>query len=204
MLTLKELTKSDEWEKWLTQSVNGMYPFFQSWEWGIIEEKLGETVYRLGLFEEDVLIGVSLVILVTARRGHFLHVRHGPVLKEYTSEIMNAFLSYLRTIAKRHQCTFIRVSPLIPLDSTDKQYFMKKPWISAPIHNMDAEVCWVLNLAKSEEDILKEMRKSHRYLVRKSQTMDIKVIRTENMSDIDKFLNLYKDLAKRRHFVHRL
>ena len=37
--------------------------------------------------EKEVLIGIAQIFVVKARRGTFLHIRHGPVWKEYKVSI---------------------------------------------------------------------------------------------------------------------
>jgi len=63
---------------------------FQSWFWGEVQKKLGATVWRMGFYDNDTLIGIAQIIKVIARRGTFLHVRHGPIFiqqkKKYWQE----------------------------------------------------------------------------------------------------------------------
>jgi len=83
----------------------------------------------------------------------------------------------------------------------DKKLLNNLHFRSAPLHNMDAEICWVLDITKPQEQLLREMRKSHRYLIRKAQTMNLTCIRSTNKSDIDRFMPLYKTLSEIKHFV---
>ena len=48
------------------------------------------------------------------------------------------------------------------------------------MHDVDAEVTWVLDLKKSDEDILKGMRDSTKYLVKKGlKNPDLKIIKLQ-------------------------
>lgn len=86
----------------------------------------------------------------------------------------------------------------------DIKYLKNNGCIDAPIYNMDAEYCWVLDISKSEKELLSDMRKSHRYLIRKSLKMHIEISKTNDVKAVDDFLLLYKDLSDRKHFVpHR-
>ena len=59
-------------------------------------------------------------------------------------------------------------------------------------------------ISKSENELLSDMRKSHRYLIRKSLKMHIEISKTNDAKAVDDFLLLYKDLSDRKHFVpHR-
>src|SRR5438093_12512553 len=45
------------------------------------------------------------------------------------------------------------------------------------------------------------MRKTTRYLVRKGESMKMKVTRSNNISDINKFVELYDETAKLKNFI---
>lgn len=201
MLKINEIKNQKTWENFLNKEEISFYPFFQSWSWGEVQKKLGFNILRFGLFEDSKLIGVFLIVDIKAKRGHFLHLRHGPVLVDFKSGYFDKITDFLKKIAKESKASFVRVSPLIKDTDTDEHFFGKRGFINAPIHNMDAQNCWVLDVKKPEEQLLKEMRKNHRYLIRKALTMNIKIIRSKKLSDIDTFINLYKDLSSRKHFV---
>ncbi len=200
MLTIKEIRDKDSWENFLTKLEIEDYPFFQAWNFGEVQKKLGFEISRLGLYDKKKLIGICQIIDVKAKRGHYLHLRHGPVLIDFNKYIQD-FLSYIKAFAQNKNIDFIRMSPLIKKEDILFSDLRKMGFRDAPIHNQDAEICWVLDIEKSKEELLKDMRKSHRYLIKKSLNMDIKIIRTKKVSDIDNFLPLYNDLSLRKHFV---
>jgi len=204
MLKINEIKNQKNWENFLNKKEISFYPFFQSWSWGEVQKKLGFNILRFGLFEDSKLIGVFLIIEIKAKRGHFLHLRHGPVLLDFKSRYFDKIIVFLKKLSKELGTSFVRVSPLIENEETNELIFKKRGFINAPIHNMDAQNCWVLDITKPEEQLLKEMRKNHRYLIRKALTTNIKIIRSKKLSDIDTFINLYRDLSSRKHFVpHR-
>lgn len=202
MYKVEEINDKQTWETFLCKV--DFYPFFQSWNWGEVQKVLGFNVQRIGIFNnKNRLQGVCLIVEVHARRGYYFHLRHGPVLLSYSDDILHFLFSFIETQARMQSVSFLRASPLIPW-KTAEGYFKSNQFIAAPIHNMDAEVCWILDITKSEETLLSDMRKTHRYLIRKSQTMNMKLIRTKNSNDIERFLPLYSKLSKRKHFVpHR-
>ncbi len=211
MITIQEITDQSIWKEFLLRKEIAFFPFFQSWEWGEVERKRGRSILRIGIFDsvdgsdesgKNVLVGVCLIIDVTARRGHYFHLRHGPVFLQFTEKYFNTMLDYIKKTANEKQASFIRLSPLIQNDLIEPKNLLKnKGSLDAPIHNMDSEICWILDIQKPEDQLLKEMRKTHRYLIRKAEGMDIKIIRTEKLSDVDKFIDLYNNLSLRKHFV---
>lgn len=148
---------------------------FQSWDWGEVEKKLGKKVWRLTWPE-----GIAQVVKVPARRGTFLHVRHGP--------IGTINIDDLKELAKKEGAWFIRISPKV-------QQIDYPGFVPAPIHAMDAEVCWVLDVDKSEDELLMGMRKSTRYEIKHGAAV------VKKSRDIDKFLYLYEETSKRHQFV---
>ncbi|MBI4079219.1 MAG: peptidoglycan bridge formation glycyltransferase FemA/FemB family protein [Candidatus Levybacteria bacterium] len=213
MFTVQHIDNQKQWEDFLQSRVpdgtlqsriHSFYPFFQSFLWGEVQRSLGFIVDRLGLFSGKNLIGVCQIIDIKAKRGHYLHLRHGPVLQNFTDEAFDSLLAYVKNLAKEKNASFIRISPYITVSGIPNNFFKSRGFFNAAIHRMDGEVCWVLDTTKRESELLVRMRKTHRYLIKKAQGMDIEIVRTTKVSDIEKFLPLYKDLSVRKHFVpHR-
>ncbi len=201
---IREITDKKIWEAFLTKPEFSYYPYFQSWNWGEVQKKLGVRLWRLGIDIGDSLSGVFQITDVSARRGHYLHVRHGPLLLPFSEELFDQFLFYIVGLAKEHSCFFIRISPFLKKDTIPSSFFKRRGFNMAPIHNMDAEICWTLDITKSEEQLLLGMRKSHRYLVRKALAMGITITHTKDVSQLDQFIPLYRELHERKRFTpHR-
>lgn len=203
MLQVHEINNKKTWDNFIHDTNNNFPPFFQTWEWGDVQKKEGTTVWRLGLYDEEELVGIASVTLVVAKRGTYLHLRHGPVFKHYTKKYIDFLIRFLSEKGKKSGISFIRLSPLID-EQIGAKLFPSSQFRDAQIHAMDAEVCWILPLDVSEEEILKNMRKSHRYLIKRSLTSGVTIERTKNMNKLKEFLPLYTNLAHRKHFVaHR-
>lgn len=206
MFKIEEIYNKDIWNKFLQKKEICFFPFFQSWNWGEVQKELGFDVLRLGVFDNNGkdVVGICQIVDVKAKRGHYLHLRHGPVFLEFSDMNFDFLIKYIKSLAIEKNASFIRVSPLIKKESLSSNFFRKKGFINAPIHNMDAEICRILDIDKPEDQILKEMRKTHRYLIKKAQNLNIKIIRSKKILDIDLFLNIYNKLSRQRHFVpHR-
>lgn len=206
MLNVKEINEKKIWEDFLNNEKIAFYPFFQSWNWGEVQRKNGYEVLRLGLYNQKInhLVGVCQIVEIKAKRGHYLHLRHGPVLLEFSPEHFDFFLHAIKKLAKEKGAGFLRLSPLLKKDAIDEIFFKHRKFLPAPIHILDAEVGWMLEITKSEEELLKDMRKSHRYLIRKALAMPITIHKTKDPSQIDFFFPLYEELAQRKNFVpHR-
>ncbi len=198
------MENKNEWERFLLSQ--SWQPFFQSWNWGEVQEKIGNSVFRFGVYDPSTssgLVGICLAVLVKAKRGRYLHLRHGPLLTNFEKQF-SPFLTEIKKQAKELGADFIRMSPLLQSDLFDITFLRKLGFRNAPIHNMDAENAWVLELDKSEEEILSGMRKTTRYLVKKGQTLPITITKSTDRRDFTHFLNLYETTSKRHSFIpHR-
>lgn len=201
MLQVKEITDKKIWEQFLEKATYSSFPFFQSYNWGEVEKSLGFPVVRFGLFNDKNLVSVCQVVDVKAKRGHYIYLRHGPVFKKFSNEEFSFFLNFFETFAKERNASFIRLSRFPKTVETDENYFSQKGFKKAAIQTIDAEVCWLLDITKSEEELLKNMRKSHRYLIKKAPTYNIEIVKSTNPKDLENFLPLYKHLSLRKHFV---
>src|SRR5581483_10836303 len=84
MNNVVEITDKTTWEEFLLSRPLLQTPFFQSWNWGEMQQSLGNSIFRLGMYNGKILVGVCLVVEIKAKRAHYLHLRHGPVLKDLT------------------------------------------------------------------------------------------------------------------------
>jgi peptidoglycan pentaglycine glycine transferase (the first glycine) len=189
------------WESFLHQySPDAL---FQSWLWGETQKSCGQKIYRFGIFSGPTLTGIAQACVIKAKRGTFIHVRHGPVFTDYSKTSWQNFVRLLRPVAGKENAWFIRVSPLIP-DRSNSDTLGLTGFIPAPIHAMDAESCWVLDLNRSEDDLLANMRKTTRYDIRHAQKLGVTVTASGSLSDLQKFYSLYEATSKRQGFVrHR-
>ncbi len=196
---IKEIQTKETWEDFLKQQAEKT--FLQSWNWGEFQILQGNKIWRFGVYENNELIGVALTIKVSARRGKFLFVPHGPIVKNPQSQILSTLLGELKSLAKKENASFVRISPFWQRTEENKKIFKDLGFREAPIH-MHAEVTWELDIQQSEEEILAGMRKTTRYLIRQAQkNPDIQIEKSNNINDLEKFNPVYLETAKRHNFT---
>ncbi len=205
MLEIKEVENKNTWEKYIADY--SPQSLFQSWNWGEVIKKSqisnlkSQILWRLGLYKEDILLGIAQVVKVMARRGTFLHVRHGPIITEWKKAYFDVLFDYVKDMGGREKAVFIRISPQLPDSDDNKRFFKDYKFIEAPIPRLDGEVCWVLDLDRSEEELLSGMRKTTRYLIRQAEKLGVKIVKSKKTDDLDDFLKIYIETARRHHFV---
>jgi peptidoglycan pentaglycine glycine transferase (the first glycine) len=202
MIICRPITERNTWEAF--QEKQKPEALFQQWVWGDIQKKMGTTVTRIGMYNDTVLIGIFQYVVVRARRGSFLHVRHGPIFIEQRETYWEAFTDWITKEAKRCGVWFVRVSPLENVSEDMYTLFARNGYRSAPIHAMDAELCWVLPLTEPEEELLKQMRKTTRYEIRRAMDADVSITGTKDPKDLQHFIDLYKETSTRHGFVPHL
>lgn len=191
MLNFKIITDKKIWEKFLLAS--DQVTFLQSWNWGMFHENLGHKIFRIGIYQQQKLIGLILAIKICAKRGTYLEIPGGPILNWQKQTVIDQVFNYLKSLAKKEKAVFIRIRPNIII--TPKLNLVK-----APMH-LHAENTWVLDLNKTPEQLLAGMRKNTRYSIKKAEKLGVTVIESTAQKDIDKLYQLQLAVVSRQHFT---
>ncbi|MFA5730207.1 MAG: peptidoglycan bridge formation glycyltransferase FemA/FemB family protein [Candidatus Paceibacterota bacterium] len=199
-MTIKEISEKKIWEDFLLNCVEKT--FCQSFNWGEFNQTMGDKVYRFGIFDNERLIAVAQTIKIKAKRGTFLFVPHGPViLSGDNKEIVKTLLDYLKELGIKEKASFIRFSPVFTLNEENVKMFKELGFRNAPIH-MHPELTWELNLIPTEEELLKGMRKTTRYLVKQAEkNPDVEIVKSMDEKDLSEFERVYLETAGRHSFT---
>ena len=210
-MELREITNKEEWEDFLQGCSEKT--FLQSWNWGDFNVAMGSLpqqagkIWRFGIYFGDKLIAAALAVKVVARRGTFLFVPHGPVIIEGLEikdkkEILEILLSELKEYAKEEGASFIRVSPLFEQNIINEKIFAELGFRQAPIHASAYEATWKLDIYPAEDELLKNMRKTTRYLIKKTaENHDILIEKSANTKNIEIYQILNKKVSQRQKFA---
>lgn len=182
-----------QWEKSLDEFPESN--FLQSWAWGEFHQKLGQTIYRV--ISKNWMFQA---IVEPAKRARYLTVPGGPLVQHWDQAILREAVSSMRTIAKRDHCAFIRIRPQVFDTPENRSVIQEFGFRPAPMH-LHAELTRILDLTKSDEQLLSEMRKGTRYEIRKAQKMGIHVEQSSDEKLIDEFMRLQQETAEREQFV---
>ncbi len=193
---------SDEatWENFLREEKP--HSFLHSWKWGKHYEQTGSKIFRTGVYQGETLVGVALFIKISARRGTFLVCPHGPVISETANEgsALSALVRFCTGIAREEKCDFIRFCPLSAAGATSAAMYRRLGFRDAPIH-MHPELSWMLDITKPEDVLLKEMRKTTRYLIKKMEKEGVEITQSSDPADMAKFATVYAATVQRQQFT---
>ncbi len=196
--TVEEIEVKKDWENFVLS--HQPQSFLQSWNWGEANKLVGNKIFRLGLFKDKKLVGVSLIIKETARRGSYFLIPGGPLLDWKNKAVIGLFLRQIRNLARKENVWFIRVRPELLDKPENRRLFSNLGFIPAPMH-LHAENTWVLEIDKPEEEILAGMRKNTRYSVRKSLKQGLVVKISDELVDSHILWKLQEETVKRHRFV---
>jgi len=168
----------------------------QSWEWGEARLSLGISVLRYGIFKNR---GLSTVFQLT------LH--HIPFTKKFVGYLPKGpfpdkeLAEALIKIGKDHDCAFIKVEPdvIAIRQMAEKQSSLDPVFISSP-KPLFTKYNFVLDLTKSEEELLKNMHPKTRYNIRIAQKHNISVEERVDDEAFEIYLKLYFETTKRQGY----
>ena len=194
----------------------------QSWNWGEFQKKMGNKIWRLGIYDNGELLSVVFVTKIEAKRGKFLLIQHGPSFAKAASsaplsgatkaksegnasikyESLKILLEELKKIGRKEGASFIRIAPIFERNNENEKIIQNLGFRKSPIHANAYEDTWKLDIMPSEEELLKNMRKTTRYLIRQAmKNPDITIEKSEKLDDAEIYQNLNKEMAKRQKFV---
>lgn len=197
-MQVKEVQTREEWDAFVTRLAPNT--FLQSWQWKQVQESDGETVSMLGIYNADTLVGVALCILVNAKRGNYYLIPHGPILED--ESMLQEALQLLIEYCKQHAgaAVTLRIAPLSEDTPAHRSLVERLGFRPAPMH-VHAELTWVLDIAPSEEEIFRGMRKTTRHAITKAEKEYVTVEIISDESGLNRFWPLYEATTTRHGFV---
>ncbi len=167
--------------------------FLQSPVWGRVNELVGHKV----IIEETANYWCQMIVK-DAKRGRYLEVPGGPLVDWKNREQVEEIFLKIKAIAHQEKCVFVRLRP--QLRATEIGQLEGLGLRKAPMH-LHAEHTVILDLTKSEDDLLKEMRRQTRYEVRQADKLGIKVEWSNTEDIFREFHRVQAETATRHHFV---
>lgn len=197
-ISISTIDSEKDWESFLSKHPEAN--FLQSWQWGEFHSAIGHKIHRTGFYNDDELVGTMLSIVEDAKRGRYLTVPGGPIIDWQDTNQIKIFVEEIRRLVKSERCVFVRIRPQLESNEFSKYIFQKNGFISAPTH-LHAELTSQIDITKSEDELMANMRKATRYEVRKAVSQRIKVTSTDNPEAIKRFYKLQLMTSERQHFV---
>lgn len=194
---IKEINNKEEWNSFLEEQKPNT--FLHSWEWKEIQEADGEHVETLGFYIERELVAIALVITVNAKRGTHYLIPHGPILQD--EKYLNDAIAELTTYyIEKDNAVALRIAPLVENTPEHRNTFAALGFRPSPMH-VHAELTWVLDISKSEDVLLQEMRKTTRNAITKAKKEGVSVEIDSDTKALERFWPLYEQTKDRHSFI---
>ncbi len=208
IIFVKENQK-EQWNEFIASNPNGS--FLQSWAWGEFQKSFGRKIWRLAAMENNEIMSTVLIIKHNLLFGwSYFYCPRGPIeTRNKKQETRNKFLLFekIKDLAGKEKAVFLRVDP------TENFQELKElnSWVSKsstlgslgcstkptqPQHTL------ILDISKSEDEILARMKQKTRYNIRLAERRGVKIkkISQPNDQEIQTFLNLSIQTSKRDKF----
>lgn len=204
-MVIKEVNNKEEWEEFFSKLAEKT--FLQSYGWGEFNLSMGRQIWRFGVYENESILAAAMAVKVSSRRATYILVQHGPGIVEGLSvkdkkQILGLFIETLADLAKQEKASFLRIAPLFERNGENAALFADLGFREAPMHASAYEATWKLDIYPPEEELLKNMRKTTRYLIKKtSEDQDIEIIKSTDQKYIETYQKLNKEVSKRQHFA---
>ena len=196
--TTQRIENKNEWERFVLSQVP--QSFLQSWNWGETNREMGNRIFRLGFMDGEKLVAVAQVIEERARRGPYFLIPGGTLLDWKNKSLAAFILEELKKLARQEKVWFIRTRPELLDLLENKKLFSSLGFVSAPMH-LSAENTWVLDITPEEEQLLASMRKTTRYLIRRSLDKDLSVEIYDDAKHVNMLSKLQEETVSRHKFV---
>lgn len=193
-----DATDQQQWDDFITSHADAN--FLQSWAWGDFHEARNKKVVRRIAVKDDKILAAYVGQVETARRGTYMAIAGGPIMDWSNKKLRQAIFDDIKEQGKLYKCVFVRVRPQITEGEKNRALFKSLGLKSAPIY-LSVEYAGILNLEKSEDEILAGASQRLRRALRKAQKNNISVEVSTDPKDIKKFYQIQLETAKRHDFV---
>ena len=182
-MKILNIANQNQWDGWL-KNHSQHNPFTQSWAWGDILLAEGKQVERLAVMEDDKVLAQAQIVYNNLPFGwRYAFCPQGPV-----SEKLETY-QYLLDYLKNKNCIFFRVESTSMI--RDSKFTIHRSIDINPPSTL------ILDLKKSEEELLAGMHQKTRYNIHLAEKKDLKI---NNEKNLEVFWSLMNQTGSRDKF----
>ena len=190
MTTVQTCEKQTEWDEEVL--ARGGHPL-QLWGWGEVKAAHNWSVERIFIYDNEEIIGAAqlLVRRLPAPFKALVYVPRGPVAEDTNRVgVLDAIASHAK---QKHGAVAVTVEP----DWVD---FPEATGWKSTSNTILIPRTLILDLTKSEDDLLAVMAKKTRQYIRKSASEAIEIRQVRDREELAQCLEIYKQTAQRAGF----
>lgn len=198
---MKIVTAEDQkrWDDFITSHKEAN--FLQSWDFYEFHKKRGKKVVRRAVINDDNKIsGAYAGVVETAKRGTYMAIAGGPIMDFADKKLVKEIFEDIKKMGKEHNCVFVRVRPQLPL-SDDSMALMRSLGLKKAPMYLSVEYAGILDLKKTDEEILAGASQGFRRKLRKAEKAEIEITADTEPKSIEEFCKLERKHAERQKYV---
>jgi peptidoglycan pentaglycine glycine transferase (the first glycine) len=187
----------NDWDPVISQQGASL---LQSWRWGEFKRESGWSPFRLGIGSPANPLIYGQVLYRSIPRLPLPisigYIPRGPVYfpgADADNEAENSFWHAVHRESRKRGAIFLKVEPNIAIsEATPKSLVSRKMAALGfrPSGRLQPARTWVLDIDRSEDDLLKEMKPKTRYNLRLAGKRGVTVRRASTLSDLKTFQTL--------------
>ena len=197
-MNIVDATDREEWDDFIKSHREAN--FLQSWDFYEFHKKRGKRIIRRLALDDKTIIGAYAGVVETAKRGTYMAIAGGPILDWSKRMVVNRIFDDIKEQGRRYNCAFVRVRPQLELSKESLDLMQKLGLKRAPMY-LSVEYAGILDLTKSEEEILVGASQGFRRKLRKAEKNEIEISAETSDEAIKDFCKLEKLHAERQKYV---
>jgi len=164
----------------------------QTWAWGEFQKSQGHTIYRFGVFDNKDKIKSAFTVSfhkVPKTKYSIGTLLRGPAIDD-------EILKNIKKVAQEQNAVFVKFEP----DISKEEMSMNFPDMQISPKVAFYPNTFLIDLTKSEEDLLSAMHPKTRYNIRVANRYGVEVKEMTNDKGFEIYLKLLFDTTKRQGF----
>lgn len=166
----------------------------QSYEWGEFRKKTGIKIVRKGLLKNGKLVD-NFTLTIHKIPYTSYTIGYLPKEKLLTKEL----LEELHLIGKQENCAYIQLEPNIQKISNFR-FQISDLGLRPSFHPLFTKYTFILDLTKSEDELLKNMNSKTRYNIKVAKKHGVWIEEDNSEKGLNEYLKLTSETTKRQHF----
>lgn len=185
-----DLSQREEFNKFVNHPL-------QSWEWGEFREQTGIKVIRRGILKDKKITEGYQMTLHKIPHTKF---NIGYLPKSYLPT--KKLIEDLFEIGKKYNCIFIQLEPNVEIENSNTRNIINesKLKIVKSFHPLFTKNTLILNLKKTEEELLKNFHHKTRYNIKIAEKHNIYIKEENNQKAFEIYWKIMEETTKRQKF----
>ncbi|GCF07187.1 lipid II:glycine glycyltransferase FemX [Dictyobacter arantiisoli] len=209
-IKIQEIHDREQWNAFLLRQPHGH--FLQSYEWGELNREQGDQIYRLGVVDDERLIGaLSLTVAAVPLPlpkllPTWLYSARGPVLEHLDVSVLTQLLQQVEGVAQQERAVVLRVEPNVADDDPNLDTWLAvyhKAGFQSNPNSVHGRRSWVLDLQPDRDALLHAFTPACRQRIYQAERQGVTIREACGEQDFHRYYELLKSSAELNDvFVH--